>query len=249
MLSALKLLQQNGYLTLTDTQENPARLMFCISRDDLYKLRVERDDVDHIIRTILRLYNGVFTEFRAVDPQEIATWSGYTPRRVLELLQRLWRLRVIRYIPSNRSPILFLNEQRLPREDLYIAPETYRRRQELMHERFEHMLAYAANETQCRSAVLESHFGGAAEEEAPAPCGVCDICLARRREQKLRQTAGGSETLREELLHRLRTAPADPHTLAAESSCSPERVADTLRQLLDEGKIAASKEGELKIIP
>ncbi len=250
VLSALKLLQQNGYLTLTDAQENPARLMFCISRDDLYKLRVEREDVDHIIRTILRLYNGVFTEFRAVDPQEIATWSGYTPRRVLELLQRLWQLRVIRYIPSNRSPILFFNEQRLPREDLYIAPETYRRRQELMHERFEHMLAYAANETRCRSAVLESHFGGAAAPDEPAPCGICDICLSRRREQKRRQAAcGGNETLREELLHRLRTGPADPHTLAAESSCAPERVADTLRQLLDEGKIAASKEGELKIIP
>jgi len=250
VLSALKLLQQNGYLTLTDAQENPARLMFCISRDDLYKLRVEREDVDHIIRTILRLYNGVFTEFRAVDPQEIAAWSGYTPRRVLELLQRLWQLRVIRYIPSNRSPILFFNEQRLPREDLYIAPETYRRRQELMHERFEHMLAYAANETRCRSAVLESHFGGAAAPDEPAPCGICDICLARRRAQKRRQAArDGEETLREELLHRLRTGPADPHTLAAESSCAPERVADTLRQLLDEGKIAASKEGELKIIP
>ncbi len=44
---------------------------------------------------------------------------------------------MIRYIPSNRSPILFLNEERLPRADLYIAPETYRPRQQLMRERFE----------------------------------------------------------------------------------------------------------------
>ncbi|MDE5691816.1 MAG: ATP-dependent DNA helicase, partial [Alistipes sp.] len=64
---ALKLLQQNGYLTLTDAQENPARIMFAIQRDDLYKLRVRRSDLDHFIRTLLRLYNGVFTEFRPID--------------------------------------------------------------------------------------------------------------------------------------------------------------------------------------
>ncbi|WP_416995375.1 RecQ family ATP-dependent DNA helicase, partial [Alistipes dispar] len=140
---ALKLLQQNGYLTLTDAQDNPARILFCISRDELYKLRVRRDDLDHFIRTILRLYNGVFTEFRPIDEGELATWSGYTVERVRELLKTLWQLRVIRYIPSNRSPILGLTEERLPREDHYIAPETYLRRQQLMRERFERMVAYA----------------------------------------------------------------------------------------------------------
>ena len=59
------------------------------------------------------------------------------------------------------------------------------RRQELMRERFEHMLAYAANETRCRSAVLEGYFG----EGAPAACGVCDICLAHKRAGK-RQAQG-----------------------------------------------------------
>ena len=87
--SALKLLQQNGYMTLTDAQENPARVMFCVSRDELYKLRVQRDELDHFIRTLLRLYNGVFTEFRPIDEGELATWSGYTVQRVKELLKRL----------------------------------------------------------------------------------------------------------------------------------------------------------------
>ena len=141
---------------------------------------MQRDELDHFIRTLLRLYNGVFTEFRPIDEGELATWSGYTVQRVKELLKRLWQLRVIRYIPSNRSPILFMNEERLPRADLYIAPETYKRRQELMRERFEQMIAYAANEQECRSAVLERYFG----EENPAPCGVCDICLARKRDRK-----------------------------------------------------------------
>lgn len=192
--SALKLLQQNGYMTLTDAQDNPARLMFCVSRDDLYKIRVQRSELDHFIRTLLRLYNGVFTDFRPVDEGELAVWSGYTVEKVKELLKRLWQLRLIRYIPSNRSPILFMDEERLPRADLYIAPETYKRRQELMRERFEHMLAYASDEKLCRSVMLERYFGSA--EEA-APCGVCDICLARRRAAK-RSGFGAAASERED---------------------------------------------------
>ena len=212
-------------MTLTDAQENPARIMFCVSRDDLYKLRVQRDELDHFIRTLLRLYNGVFTEFRQIDEGEIATWSGYTVQRVKELLKRLWQLRVIRYVPSNRSPILFMDEERLPRADLYIAPETYKRRQELMRERFEHMLAYAANETRCRSAVLEGYFG----EGAPAACGVCDICLAHKRAGK-RQAQDGA---------------ADPHELAAEFPGEAQQIGRALRELLDEGIAGTGRDGKI----
>lgn len=244
--SALKLLQQNGYMTLTDAQENPARIMFCVSRDDLYRIRVQRDELDHFIRTLLRLYNGVFTEFRQIDEGEIATWSGYTVERVKELLKRLWQLRVIRYVPSNRSPILFMNEERLPRADLYISPDTYKRRQELMRERFEHMLDYAANETRCRSAVLEAYFG----EGDPAPCGVCDICLARRRaaKQKSADAAGNAaESLRKEVLKRLAQGPADPRELADGFPGGVQRTGEVIRQLLDEGLLATGKDGKIRL--
>ncbi len=188
--SALKILRQNGYLTLTDEMENPARLMFCVSRDDLYRIRVEREDLDHFLRTVLRMYNGVFTEFRAIDEFEIATVSGYKVEKVKELLKRLWQMRIIRYIPSNRSPMIFFDEERLPTDDLYIAPETYGKRKEMMHERFGRMLAYATNEERCRSRILSEYFGDTEAED----CGICDVCLARRRRRKAGNDTGGGDT-------------------------------------------------------
>ncbi len=261
--SALKLLQQNGYLTLTDAQDNPARILFCVSRDDLYKIRVQRNELDPFIRTLLRLYNGIFTEFRPIDEGEIATWSGYSVERVKELLKRLWQLRLIHYIPANRMPILYLEEERLPRADLYIAPETYKRRQELMRERFEHMIAYAANEEECRSLVLERYFGSG---EASTPCGVCDCCLARRRAKKktFRQEAEGPgsaqtgetsaeartlQTFRSKLLVRLEEGPADPHALCDELRIAPERLAASVRELLESGKLQTRSDGKLEINP
>ena len=172
--AAINLLEQNDYLTLTEEMENPARIHFCISRDELYRIRVGRNELDHIIRIILRLYNGVFTEFRPIDERSIASASGYTIERVKELLKRMWQLRIIRYIPANSSPMLFFNEERLPTKDLYISPETYVHRKELMAERFENMLHYAEQQTECRSVVLQRYFG---DTEASA-CGTCDVCLA-----------------------------------------------------------------------
>ncbi|MEE1104067.1 MAG: ATP-dependent DNA helicase RecQ [Alistipes sp.] len=122
--AALKLLQQNNYLTLTEEVDNPARIIFTTGRDDLYKIRVCQDELDNIIRVILRLYDGVFTEFRSIDEKQIAAISGYTIDKVRELLKRMWQMRIIRYIPANTTPILFFNEERLPTNDLYISPES-----------------------------------------------------------------------------------------------------------------------------
>ena len=99
--------------------------------------------------------------------------------------------------------------------DLYIAPETYRRRQELAEERFSHMIAYAANETECRSTVLERYFGAA----DPAPCGVCDICLAARKRAK-----SAEAPLDEEILRQLDAEPLAVKELAARFRCDAERV-------------------------
>lgn len=243
--SAIKLLQLNGYMTLTDAQENPARVMFMVSRDELYRIRVNRNELDPFIRVLLRLYNGIFNDFRPINEGEIATWSGYSVERVRELLKRLWQLRVIRYIPSNRSPILYLHEERLPREDLYIAPETYRRRKELIEERFEQMLHYAQNEEQCRSTVLDHYFGG----KSDIACGICDICLRKRREEKARrgETQADEATLREQIIATLQANPTEPHTLLQRLKASPERASELLRQLLKEGLITQSGEGLLKI--
>ncbi|MBO5875953.1 MAG: RecQ family ATP-dependent DNA helicase [Alistipes sp.] len=241
--SALKILQQNGYLTLTEEMENPARIMFCVSRDDLYKIRVERNDLDHFLRTILRMYNGVFTEFRAIDENEIASVSGYTLERVKELFKRLWQMRIIRYVPSNRSPILFFDEERLPVDDIYIAPETYRLRKEMIHERFSKMLSYASNQEHCRSRILAEYFG---DSEA-GDCGICDICLAKRKRQKAESFSGDFKA---EIIKLLSERNLSAREIVAEFRCDPQPLLDTLKQMHEEGSIRTDSAGVIhKIKP
>lgn len=241
--SAMELLNLNGYLTLTDELDNPARIMFCVGRDDLYRIRVERYELDPFIRVILRLYDGVFTEFRRIDELEIAAWSGYTVERVKELLKRMWQMRIIRYIPSNRSPLLFFNCERLDRASLYIAPETYKLRKDLYRRRFESMVHYAEADEECRSVLLERYFGCTDAE----PCGVCDHCIARRRREKGRAAEPKAE-LQLTILNLLSERELTTDELAMKLNVETPDLAAAIERLLAEKKISATNGGKLAII-
>ena len=177
--NALKILQQNGYISLTDEGENPARVMFCVSRDDLYTVRIERRELDGVLRALMRLYTGIFTQLRNIDIQEIALHTGYTEEMVREQLKQLWRMHVIRYVPKNYSPLVTLLTPREQEKDIFITSESTLRRREMAEERLKSMMHYLNNTEDCRSRLLQNYFG----QHDATDCGVCDICLARRKRE------------------------------------------------------------------
>lgn len=237
--NAIKILQQNGYMSLSGENDNPPRIMFVVGRDDLYKIRIEKEELDHIIRTLLRLYVGVFHDrLVPVDVCEIAGASGYTVGRVQELLKKLWEMRIIKYIPGSRSPILMLTEERLPTADVFISPESYNIRKRMSIERLEGMYRYAENTERCRSVILQEYFG----ETGAADCGVCDICLGRRRDgERPRAGIGG------EIIAMLRGGPMTVKQIVGKFLCEPEEVTAALDSLAAEGKISARKDGKIAI--
>lgn len=244
VFNAIKLLELNGYMTLTDVLDNPTRIMFRTSREELYKLQVERMELDSFLRIILRLYTGLFTEFVAVDERYIAKMSGYTEQKVKELLYQLSVMRVIRYIPRRSSPLLILQEERLPSEDVVIAPATYHRRREMEELRAAAMGEYAENGSQCRSVLLREYF----DEVEPEPCGVCDVCLSRRREDMFRESDAFAG-VRTEILRVLSELPTGrPITLRALVARVPGRpmvVLTMLRRLLADGDVRQLTDGGL----
>ena len=230
VLSAIKLLQLNGYITLVEDCEHPARMMFTVTRDELYQIPMKSETEEDILRSILRLYTGVFSEFRPIDEMEIASFSKHSHEEVHALLKRLWRANVIRYIPTNHDPLIFLDEERLPSRDVYIAPETYSRRKSLMLERFNHLLHYANEEQECRSRIIEKYFCDKMSE----PCGICDNCLARKRREK-------SELANydEQILTLLRTGSMTIKELVAKIKGNEEHIINAIRQLAENERISA----------
>ena len=227
----IKLLQLNGYMTLVEDCEHPARVMFMVTRDELYQVPMQNEKEEEILRSILRLYTGIFSEFRPIDEMEIASQSRRSHEEVHELLKRLWRANVIRYIPTNHDPLIFLDEERLPAKDVYISPATYTHRKALMLERFNHLLHYANEENECRSRIIEQYFCDRVSE----PCGICDNCLANKR--KAKQT--NNRSFEEQILNILATEPTSIKELVAQIQGNEQSIIDAIRHLTENGAILA----------
>ena len=238
--NALKILEQNRLMTLIDEQDNPAKLMFTCSRDSLYKLNAEGNDMDNMLLAILRLYNGVFTHFRNIDELQIASFAHLAPERVHELLKVLWRMHVIRYIPAARTPMIYFDSERLPQKDIYIAPETYRYRYDKAVERFNSMLRYTTSTDECRSRIIEEYFG----EPNAKDCGICDVCLAKR---KKRDSSDAMEGIDTQILSVLLEGEKTVKEIVSEISGRTELIAQRIDYLLAQKKISVSISGKVKI--
>ncbi len=241
--NSIKILAMNGYMSLSDERENSARLMFCVSREDLYDYRLRADDMEGVLLAVMRLYEGVFSDFRPIDVQEIALYAGYSVARVREALKQLWRQHIIRYVPSSYSPILTLHCDRLPKRDLYIAPDSYLYRREAAEERLEAIMNYALMESGCRSRYIQEYFG----EQGVADCGVCDLCIERRKRAK-----GGGESAPQVSAERvLEIVEAEgeisPRDLVRRFSAEPKVVVAVVEELFEQEKIYTTKGGFLRI--
>ena len=236
--SIFKLLNLNGYITLVEDSEHPARLMFTITRDELYNVKMQNEKEEDILRAILRLYTGVFSEFRPIDEMEIASSAKRTPQEVHEFLKRMWRANVIRYIPTNHDPLIFFNEERLPARDVYIAPATYSHRKNLMLERFNHLLHYANEEQECRSRIIEQYFCNKMSE----PCGICDNCLARKKREK-----SNVANFNEQILSLLAVEPMTVKELVERIKGNEQSIVEAIRQLTEKGTISA-EDSKLRIV-
>ena len=235
--SIFKLLNLNGYITLVEDNEHPARLMFTITRDELYNVKMQNEKEEDILRAILRLYTGVFSEFRPIDEMEIASSAKRTPQEVHEFLKRMWRANIIRYIPTNHDPLIFFNEERLPARDVYIAPATYSHRKNLMLERFNHLLHYANEEQECRSRIIEQYFCNKMSE----PCGICDNCLARKKREK-----SNAANFNEQILSLLATEPMTVKELVERIKGNEQSIIEAIHQLTEKGAISA-KDSKLRL--
>ena len=84
--SALKILTRAGYLEYTDEQDDASRLIFTLQREDLYRIGENSEETERLLRTILRSYTGVFTDYVYINEDTLALRSGLSRQQVYETL-------------------------------------------------------------------------------------------------------------------------------------------------------------------
>lgn len=228
--SALKVLERDGYVVLTEEFNSPSRVMFTIEREQLYRFQVNHADLDKFIKVLLRVYTGLFSNYAKIDEEFLAKLSGMGIDSVYNSLKTLSRLHVIAYIPRKRTPMLFFSEERLDIANLRISREAYAVRQQRQEERLEKVFEYASSTTKCRSRMILAYFG---ETEAYR-CGLCDVCRERN---ELGLSAYEFDLIVEEIKKVLKDRALDVTSLIDSVEQKPEKVAKVVRWLLDNEKL------------
>ncbi len=174
--SALRLLTQAGYIHYEEEDEHTSRLRFIVTRDELYRRYDISATSDQVIRALLRLYSGVFSDYVFIDEKYISEISGIALEPLFESLLGLSRARVIHYIPRRTCPSITFVHKRIDTSRIIITPSVYETRKESYAQRIEAMKEYVLADNECRSRILLRYFG----EHDALPCLVCDNCRKQR---------------------------------------------------------------------
>ena len=174
--SALKILQRAGYIEYTEEQDNQARVMFTVSRNDLYRLENNSPNEEKIITALLRSYGGLFTDYNYIDEAFLAQVTQLQPQQVYLILKNLSQRHILHFIPQKKTPYIRYTQRREDKEHIQIMPDIYEERKAQFAERIRAMIRYAKRDRICRSRQLLSYFG----DHSGHNCGQCDVCLAQR---------------------------------------------------------------------
>ena len=176
--SALKILNRAGYIEYTEEQDNQARVMFTLSRNELYRLENTSPNEEKVITALLRNYGGLFTEYNFIDGSFLAMQTHLQPHQIYMTLKGLCERHILHFIPQKKTPYIRYTQRREDMANVQLPPAIYEVRKEKFRERIHAMISYATNDQFCRSRQLLHYFG----EDNNHECSQCDVCLSHRHE-------------------------------------------------------------------
>ncbi|WP_167618572.1 RecQ family ATP-dependent DNA helicase [Maribellus sediminis] len=236
--NSLKILQREGFLEFTEEVDNPSRIYFVVSRDELYKFQVANANYDNFIKLVLRSYTGLFSGYVRIDEELLAKRAGIDRDAVYNYLKHLRKSNVIDYVPRSRTPFIYFSKERIAIDRLKISKENYDIRKKDFAERIDAVIHYAGSSDTCRSQILLAYFG----EDDAAPCGTCDVC---KNVEQLEITTFEFKSYGQ----RIKKILAEPSTMEGlifKLKGEPEKMRKILKWYLDNNKIIYRIDGLLE---
>ena len=177
VFNSLKILHRAGYIEFTEELEMPSKVHFTMQRDELYRFQVANEAFDRFIKLLLRSYTGLFTEYIPINEELLAKRANIDRQLVYQFLNKMNHLKVIKYIPQKKTPLITYLQSREELKYLELTDEVYQNRKDKYEERVYGVIDYATTGHTCRSVLLLTYFGQRKAEN----CGHCDVCLDRKK--------------------------------------------------------------------
>jgi ATP-dependent DNA helicase RecQ len=175
--NALKLLEKEEYIKLSDAIHQPSRIYIKVSHTELYQFQIANKSFDFFLKILLRSYGTLFDNFTKIQESILAKRTQMTTHVVKGLIRKLEKMDILDYIPQNNKPKLLLLKARVDSKYISLSKETLDIRKANEETKAASVINYANNLSRCRSTLLLKYFG----EDNDQRCNKCDVCLERNK--------------------------------------------------------------------
>ncbi|MBK7939708.1 MAG: RecQ family ATP-dependent DNA helicase [Lewinellaceae bacterium] len=238
--AALRLLEQEGWIALSDALATPARAWVKATREVLYDYQIRNKQADTVLKVLLRAYPGIHADFTDISEANIANYAKMDAAAVQKTLENAQKEGILIYEPRSEKPQIIFTRERVTAENLTIDQAKFHFRKQRAEERVEQAIQYAETR-RCRSRQLLAYFG----EPDSEPCGICDVCTGRNKSDL---PAEIFESMEKKIRDVLRDEPLPfDEILRAFALKRHETVAQVIAYLLDEGKLLKDETDKLYV--
>ncbi|MCU0468654.1 MAG: RecQ family ATP-dependent DNA helicase [Arcicella sp.] len=178
---ALKILENQGFVQLSEGFKNTSKIMLIVDNRQLYDFQLRNPKYDSFIKLLLRMYGGeLFGTYLNISEENIAKAFSIPVNEVIAWLQILEKFNILIYDKQKDKPQLTFLTPRFDIRELPLQELEINNRKDRDLQKAQAVKHYMEHANRCRTQLLLEYFNEITDKE----CGVCDNCLKKKRERK-----------------------------------------------------------------
>ncbi len=178
---ALKILENQGFIQLSEGFKNTSKLMFRVDNRELYDFQLRNPKYDSFIKMLLRIYGGeLFGTFLNISETNIAKAFSIPVNEIETWLLNLEKFNLLIYDKQKDKPQLTYLTPRYDVRELPLQELEIKNRKERDLQKAKAVKHYVEHPNRCRTQLLLEYFNEISDSE----CGVCDNCLKKKKQNK-----------------------------------------------------------------
>ncbi|EOZ96779.1 ATP-dependent DNA helicase, RecQ family [Indibacter alkaliphilus LW1] len=239
--NAIKVLQEEGLIEMNEGFYAPSALKFSVDHSSLYEFQIANARLDPVIKMLLRTYGGeLFSDFLKIQEGKLSKSLNISENQLIKILEQLDSQGIIAYSKRKDQPQITFLTERYDAGKLPLNSKRIEERRQNAISKAKSMIAYLREKDVCRATQISNYFG----EETEASCGICDVCVERRKSKE-----DQSVKLRNKILQTLRLGTLfSLHNIQEIPGLKKDDyTVRVLREMEDEGLIICEPNGNYKI--
>ena len=235
--NALKLIEKEGWIQLSEPINAPSKIHFLVDNNDLYRFYISNPDFETFVRLLLRNYQGLFTSYVNINEFYIAKKASISVDIVKKYLAILQQNNILIYLPRKNSTYLLFLQERMDEKYIHISKEIYNNRKIEMGKKVDSIIRLVTSKDECRSAIILKYFG----ERDIKNCGICDICVENK------NLSERIEQLQNMISKELKSGALSIESLSQKLNSNKQMILKSVQLLLDEKEIILNEQQKFEL--